>query len=398
MMCFAAAPLLVFAAAIAAPNFQIQTSDGEQVYGRLTALSEKAVSLETQTGPLTLSFDDIADITPLEKPAPPHDKAGVWIDLVDGSLLPGLSYEVSQGRAKIKLLDQQVVELSTKTVAGVRLIDTAGELAAQWATIADAERTGDLIVIRGKTALDYQAGVLGDVTAEKVGFKLDDETLNVKRGKVAGLLYYHPAGKKPPRGVAQLVDAGGSRLEIAQARLAADRLTVKTPAGFEHTIALGQIAAVTGRVQYLSDLEPESAVWTPYASAAGQPDTLARLFRPRRNEAVDGGELKLDGVSYAKGLAMYSRSELVYRLPPGQFKRLKALAGIDDRARPAGAVRLVVYGDDRALLEADVAADREPLPIDLDLAGVRRLRIVVDFGPRAEAMDLFDLCDARILQ
>lgn len=397
-MCFSAGSLLVFVAAVAAPNFQVQTSDGEQVYGRLTALSAKEVALDTQTGPLTLSFDDVADITPLEKPAASPEKPSVWIELVDGSLLPGLSYEVSEGGAQIKLLDQQVVELSTKAVAGVRLLETTGELAAQWAAITDAERTADLIVIRGKTALDYQAGVLGDITADKVGFKLDDETLSVKRTKVAGLLYYHPAGKKLPRGFAQLVDAGGSRLEVAQARLAGDRLTVKTPAGFERTVALDKIVALTGGVQYLSDLEPESATWTPYASAAGQPDSLARLFRPRRNEAVDGGELKLDGVNYAKGLAMYSRSELVYRLPPGQFKRLKALAGIDDRARPTGAVRLIIHGDDRTLAEADVAADQEPLPIDLDLTGVRRLRITVDFGPRAEAMDLFDLCDARILQ
>lgn len=397
-MCFSATLLLVFFAAAAPPDFQVQASDGEQHYGRLTALSAKEVALDTQMGPLALSFDKVADITPLEKPAAPADKPSVWIELVDGSLLVGLAYDVSEGRAKITLLDRQVTELPTRTVAGVRFVDTAGEMAAQWAAIAESERTGDLIVIRRKTALDYQAGVLGDVTAETVGFKLDDETLSVKRTKVAGLLYYHPAGKKLPRGFAQLVDAAGSRLELAEARLSGDKLKVKTPAGFERIVPLNQVAAVTGRVQYLSDLEPESAVWTPYASAAGQPDSLAKLFRPRRNEAVDGGELKLDGVSYAKGLAMYSRSELVYRLPPGEFKRLWALAGIDDRARPAGAVRLVIHGDDRKLLETDVAADQAPLPIDLDLTGVRRLRILVDFGPRAEAMDLFDLCDARILQ
>lgn len=397
-MCVSATSLLVLLAVAAPPDFQVQTSDGERHYGRLTALSAQKVALDTQTGPLEMSFDSIADITPLEKPALPADQPSVWVELVDGSVLVGLTYVVSEGRAKIKLLDGEAAELLTRAVAGVRLIDTADDLAAQWAAIAEAERTGDLIVIRGKTALDYQAGVLGNVTADTVGFKLDDESLSVKRTKVAGLLYYHPAGKKLARGFGQLVDAAGSRLEIAEARLAGDRLTVKTPAGFERTLPLDHVAAVTGRVQYLSDLEPESAVWTPYASAAGQPDSLAKLFRPRRNEAVDGGELKLDGVSYAKGLAMYSRSELVYRLPPGEFKRLKALAGIDDRARPAGAVRLVVHGDERKLLEADVAADQGPLPIDIDLTGIRRLRILVDFGPQAEAMDLFDLCDARILQ
>lgn len=397
-MCFFAPSLLVLLAATAAPDFQVQASDGEQYYGRLTAVSAKEVVVDTQTGPFTLAFDNLADITPLEKPSAPADKPTVWIDLIDGSLLLGLSYDVEDGRAKIKLLDGQMAEVSTKSVAGVRFVETAGELAAQWATIAESDRTGDLIVIRRKTALDYQSGVLGEVTTDTVGFTLDDEKLSVKRGKVAGLLYYHAAGKKLPRSFGQLVDAGGSRLELAEVKLSGDRLIVKTPAGIERNLPLSQVAAVTGRVQYLSDLEPQSAIWTPYASAAGQPDSLARLFRPRRNEAVDGGELKLDGVSYAKGLAMYSRSEVVYRLPPGEFKRLKALAGIDDRARPSGAVRLVIHGDDRKLLEADVAADQVPLPVDLDLTGVRRLRIVVDFGPQAEAMDLFDLCDARILQ
>jgi hypothetical protein len=30
-------------------------------------------------------------------------------------------------------------------------------------------------------------------------------------------------------------------------------------------------------------------------------------------------------------LAVHSRTELVYRLPPGQYRRLRALAGLDDR-------------------------------------------------------------------
>ncbi|MGH7194997.1 MAG: hypothetical protein ACREJM_15905, partial [Candidatus Saccharimonadales bacterium] len=85
----------------------MQTSDGEQFYGRLTALTATEVGLSTQLGPLTLLFDNIADITPLEKPPAPAAKPSVWVDLVDGSLLLGSNYEVNEGRAKIKLLDRQ---------------------------------------------------------------------------------------------------------------------------------------------------------------------------------------------------------------------------------------------------------------------------------------------------
>jgi hypothetical protein len=161
---------------------------------------------------------------------------------------------------------------------------------------------------------------------------------------------------------------------------------------------LAQVVAVTARVQYLSDLEPESSNWLGYVAGANVPDSVNRWFKPRFNEAVDGGELKIGGTVFAKGIAMSSRSELVYRLPPGEFKRLTAMAGIDSRGRPRGAVRLVIYGDDKVLLDVDVRATHEALPIDLDLTGVNRLKIVADFGANGEVMDLFDLADARILQ
>jgi hypothetical protein len=163
-------------------------------------------------------------------------------------------------------------------------------------------------------------------------------------------------------------------------------------------IPLGEVAALTARVQYLSDLEPESTTWRGYVTGVNVPDSVTRWFRPRFNEAVDGGDLKIGGAVFAKGIAMSSSTELVYRLPPGEFKRLIASAGIDSRGRPRGAIRLAIYGDAKALLETDVLGSQDALPIDLDLTGVNRLKIVVDFGPNGEVMDLFDLVDARILQ
>jgi hypothetical protein len=94
-------------------------------------------------------------------------------------------------------------------------------------------------------------------------------------------------------------------------------------------------------------------------------------------------------------LTIRSRTELVYRLS-GEFRQFLAVAGIDDRVRPAGNVRLVISGDDRELFAETITGSDEPMPINLDITGVKRLKILVDFGQQLDLADCLDLCDARI--
>jgi hypothetical protein len=101
--------------------------------------------------------------------------------------------------------------------------------------------------------------------------------------------------------------------------------------------------------------------------------------------------------TYAKGLAIRSRTELVYRLPGG-FRRLNAVAGIDPASSASGNVRLEIFGDDRLLLQTEVAGTDAPHDIDLDVEGIKRLRIVVDFGGNLDTGDWLNLCDARLVK
>lgn len=380
-------------------DFQLQTTDGQTYYGELIGLDAEGVAFETPQERLTVPLAKLSDVSRVNKLPAPENKPGVWIELTDGSQIVAAKYSVAERVAHIVLTDEQTVELPTSAVRSVRFQQFAGEMGAQWGTISERDASADLIVIHKKGALDYQPGVLGDITDTTIGFRLDDEEISVKRTKVAGIVYFHAEGKTLPGSLCQLLDVSGSRLEVAEAKLSQEKeLEILTPAGLKRTVPLSEVAALTARVQYLSDLEPESATWRGYLTGANLPDSVRRWFRPRFNEAVDGGDLKIGGAVFAKGIAMSSSTELVYRLPPGEFKRLIASAGIDSRGRPRGAVRLAIYGDDKALLETDVLGSQEALPIDLDLTGVNRLKIVVDFGANGEVMDLFDLVDARILQ
>jgi hypothetical protein len=59
---------------------------------------------------------------------------------------------------------------------------------------------------------------------------------------------------------------------------------------------------------------------------------------------------------------------------------------------------LVIRGDDKVLLETTLTGAEGPKPLDLDLGGVRRLAILVDFGGEMDAADHLDLCNARIIK
>ena len=122
---------------------------------------------------------------------------------------------------------------------------------------------------------------------------------------------------------------------------------------------------------------------------------MAQFYAPRCDRSFDGGPLQLGGTQYRKGLALHGRTEFVYRLPH-RFSRFRAVAGIDDAVRPGGRVRLVVRGDGRELLDAAVAGSDPPRPVDLDLTGIRRLTIVVDFGESLSTGDYLLLCNARL--
>ena len=103
----------------------------------------------------------------------------------------------------------------------------------------------------------------------------------------------------------------------------------------------------------------------------------------------------LAGQSYAKGLSLRSRSKIQYRLPNG-YTRLKFVAGIDDRIRSGGAVKLTILGDQAELYTQAIVGGEPPREIDLAIDGVKQLEIDVDYGDDSDLGDYLNLGNARI--
>jgi len=392
-------PILITSLLLAAtPNVQVQTLGGRTLSGPLVAMNTDRIAVEQAGKQIEFPVDELVSLGIKEPATASGPTPSVWIDLVDGSSLVGQGYTVRGDRAQIRL-GGQPLDISRNDVASVRFQRPIEASAAEWARVFGAKIAGDLLVIRKEEAIDYHKGLIGDVSESEVQFELDGERLPVKRSKLAGLVYYHPPGRALPDSICRIAEVGGSRW-AARTIAWSDRLEWTTPTGLKMSRALSQIRRIdfsSDKVVYLSDLEPESRDWTPFFRPDKEVPALSQFYAPRSDRNLRGGKLQLGGRPYAKGLALYSRTTIVYRLPD-RFRRLKATAGIDDDFRPNGSVRLVIRGDERVLLETTVTGEALPTPIDVDLTGVRRLTIVADFGAGFGVGNHLLLCEARVIK
>ena len=379
---------LISLIALSAVPVEVRPLAGPSLRGELVECSLEAVVLQTDGGPQRLDVARLQEIVAVNAAKPADRPVTVWVELIDGSLICGDKYTAVAGLATVSTMTGQNLSIRTAAIHAVRFRDyaSAPQLADRWRQVATAKATGDSLVVRRGDNLDQVTGVIRDVTDEVVQFEADGDVIQAKRAKLEGLLYYHPAtGELPPRS-ALVTDVSGTQWSVKSLRKADERLEIVSVAGVPVSLPLADLSRIdfsSGNSQWLDALEPESVQWRPF---------IETKFDRR---LVCLGPCLLAGQAYDHGLRVQSRTELVFRLT-GDFRQFQALVGIDDRVRPAGNVQLVVSGDDKELFSQTITGSDEPLALGLDITGVKRLRILVDFGEQVDIADFLNLCDARI--
>src|SRR5260221_5053354 len=94
--------LLIAAALVSnAGDFDVQTLDGQSTTGRIVALDDAQLVLETAQGRKPFALDALAAVT---RPAPANDrKANLSIELIDGSIAVASQYLVHGSTARVTL-------------------------------------------------------------------------------------------------------------------------------------------------------------------------------------------------------------------------------------------------------------------------------------------------------
>jgi len=377
-----------------------ETIDGRRLKGSVTVAGGQAVVGQGERAQ-ALSLADMSQLQLADDADMPtaamHQTGRTVVVLREGSHLAvaGLAIGADALHATHALAGR--LTLPMQAVAAVYR-PTANQTAADVKATCEAlslatDDTFDHLLLVGKDGQEVTAaGALRGAGPQKtVRFAMGDAERPIPLDRIRAVLLAAPETRPGvPAGLATLRDGstvGFQSLEIGQeARL------VGGPLG---TLVLPRPALIgvtfrSDRVRPLTDLRPVEV---------REYGLMDWTFGHRLGRSAAGTPLSLDGQTYERGLGLHSFCELTYELD-GRYAWFLATVGIDDSVRPQGDATLTILGDGQPLGDARRVHGREGAQrLRVDVAGVRRLTIRVDFGAdELDVGDRVDLVDARLVR
>lgn len=145
----------------------------------------------------------------------------------------------------------------------------------------------------------------------------------------------------------------------------------------------------TDRVVYLGDLQPVDYKHIPFLD-------IQWPFHVDRN--VLGGQLRVAGRWYRRGIGMHSTARLAYNVP-ASCERFQVEVGIDDQAKRQGSVVFSLYlqkaGDDpstgqwqRVAASPVMRGGQTVQKLNIRLQGAKRIALVVECADQGDQRDL----------
>ena len=197
-----------------------------------------------------------------------------------------------------------------------------------------------------------------------------------------------------PRGpYGRLTLANGSRLSIVEPTIHALSLQAKTLFHVNLQVRLEEVVkldVLQSRAVYLSDLKPIEYEHQPYLGIRW-PYSLDR--------SVAGSPLRLGGNVYDKGIGMHSQSRLTFELN-GEYRRFESWVGLDDVTGQGGRVIAKVLADGVPVAGelGEISSAQGPRFVVADVAGRKKLTLVIEFGAAGDVCDHVNWCDARLIR
>jgi hypothetical protein len=393
LLAFAAALGMVAAAGPPAPQppVELTTLAGRRVGGTLVELSPDHALINEKGKEVRIPLTEVLDVRAIRpKPAVPLDPRRPELTLTDGTRFYWSGLRIADRLVSVETAQLGKFTVPLSAVSSIRLAPIDRPLSDAWKDLAAREVNQDLLVIAKGNVLDHLDGTVGTIDASTIHFVLDGEERTARREKLFGIVYArrNAEGGKP---VCELSTIGGDLLKAQSIAWTDGQLKIGMLGGASLVVPAEQVLSLdfsAGKVRYLSQLEPRDVKYTPF---------FDQVWTYCRDRPRDGGSLRLGNKEYARGLWIHSRTFLKYRLS-GDYRRFQTVMGIDQAVAPLGNVHVVISGDGKTLLESDVRGSDPPQNLDLDVAGVRDLEILVDFGGDLDIADHLDLADAKVIK
>ena len=368
--------------------------DGTRVSGQWRGSTDgTSIEILTAEGSRLFSIDDLVSVSFYGAQSPVVSHASVFY-LADGGrlggdLLRGIGDAVV---ARTRLADETMLRFDH--LAGIRLVDDPELKRAKElfdAALADRLPGKDVLITREEEQVRVVRGRLERLDTKEGTFAFGNRLRTFRTERIYGVVF---AAGALERVVPPLTVLLGDGSQVSGRLLGArgDTLRVETSIDATVDFALSNVVGLTlrsRRLVYLTDLTPVDE------KTEGQ---LHRAWRVRKDRSVTGRAMSIAGRSFERGLGVHSRTEITYELG-GSYEALAATIGIDDAVRPRGDVVFRVLGDQGVLFDSGPVTGMDP-PRDIvvDLAGVSRLTLLVDYGAGLDLSDHADWGGVRLLK
>ncbi|MDR3111112.1 MAG: NPCBM/NEW2 domain-containing protein [Planctomycetaceae bacterium] len=281
-------------------------------------------------------------------------------------------------------------------------------LTPEWQTFLRTQTVDDRLIVTRAGSLDAFNGIIREATRERIVFETDGEQMPVPRAKVSGLIYRRTSATQRPE-LAVVTDVAGNRYVVSELKFENDKLLWQGVANWSGELSPNVCESIVfpqANVIPLTALKPVTVVrklsfdWNESTNATDE-KTPKQLFMQLTSPRFDnakladglasgllnnslsgnevGGTVQLDGVVYDNCLRLSGKTTLTYELPE-TVVRLRGIAGIDDADRPNSRAKLSIAGDGATLFEQVLSGDELATELRLELNGVRKLVISVDFA------------------
>ncbi len=386
--------MLVLTAALAQAA-ELKTLKGEVLKGDLVSVDKTAVVFKIEGKDVSTPIEQVLAIDLSMAPAL-KDVKYTDVELTDGSLLHCKEVQLKGKKAYLVLLGEQKVEVPLSSVTSVMNEAQDPQNRNEWKTKVIAKKSlVDLLVIKRNEVMNPIPGTLSDPSEDgtKINFTPEgSDKIEYTIAKAFGFYFVQKPDPAAPSPVCKLTDVSRNLVYASEVTAGATGITVTTPAGAKIEYKTPQVANLDyrkGKLTYLSEIDPVQVI---------EDSTEDVIWHYRRDTNIEGGEIRIAGTPYRRGLALHSHTELVYDLG-GQYREFRALAGIDDLVNGNDekiVLRIEADGQQRYELVITRKDKQRSHPITLNVKDVDKLRIIVTTGDTLDYGKHLDLAEARV--
>lgn len=387
----------------AAPASEVKTLSGASYDGVVTRLTADAAQLKLKDG--ATKEIPLAEVLSIELSAPPNEAAPPAgqaihrVRLIDGSQLLAEQVTFNGSQVALKLRGGQAASLDLAGVASILLDAHDPKNLAEFQAALPRTQKGDVVCLVSRQdpkAINTFEGVIGiaDGQGQTLRFTPDGgEPVQLAISRLRSLAFAR-SGTKPEAKLGKLIDRHQNQFALSHVEMNMNGVKIETPTGLRLDLPLADAIRIDlsqGKLVYVSDLEPtyldtEHVVYVPPAN-----------LKYGRDRTLRGTPISVGRKQYAKGLSLHAKTVLEYEVAGYNFFR--CTLGLDDSVSRVGAAAVRIEGDGKELFSQAVGlSDAKPHEVELKIAGVKRLRLIVDYGDDLDLGDHVDFADARIMK